>query len=133
MRASATAFPMPVPAPVTSATLCDAAMGWSSYQLIALSSLHLPGCNAVVSRVVAQYGERNNEATRGAGARFDGAVCSVGGPVPGHGASQISRAPDPAGHSVPAWWRERCGRKTLGRQDEGPARHCGDREYGWGG
>src|SRR5689334_7500722 len=57
MRASATALPMPVPAPVTRATLCDAAMGWSSsYQRVALSSLHLPGRNAVVSRRAAKSG-----------------------------------------------------------------------------
>src|SRR5262245_15236686 len=40
---------MPVPAPVTRATLCDAAIG-SSSNFVALSTLHLLGRNAVVLR-----------------------------------------------------------------------------------
>src|SRR5215470_14875408 len=118
---------MPVPAPVTRATLCDAAIGGPpTNQHVALSTLHPSGRNAVLSRTQRLTKEREDDATRAAAAWTGGAVSTAFraafrdlGPSPGPSASAVSRAADQAHHPVSTRWRERRCRPPLGRQDEG--------------
>src|SRR5262247_3724600 len=92
---------MPVPAPVTRATLCEAAIVLALLKFSALSLLPALTGNAVVSKAASrtQWGG-TDEATRRAGARF-GRIGGAGT----EGASDVSPAPlsgapDQSGDSV---------------------------------
>src|SRR5690242_3632514 len=94
MRASATALPMPVPAPVTRATLCGAAIGppWIVDQA---------ECGSINGTALdtTEVGRDGHEATRGAGL-WPRRLGDAGAAAPGACPVQISGSPDPAGDPV---------------------------------